>query len=99
MFTGIIEGQGRIAELTRTAKGARIGVETPFGLKDDAIGDSIAVNGVSLTVNEVDGDTFGINVIPHTQAVTTWGAVKVGDRINLEVDTLARYVARLNEVA
>jgi len=60
---------------------------------------SVTLNGTSLTVNEVEGDTFGINVIPHTKEVTTWGAVKVGDKINLEIDTLARYVARLNEWA
>ena len=58
---------------------------------------SVALNGTSLTVNEVDGERFGVNVIPHTQEVTTWGAVKVGDRVNLEIDTLARYVARLAE--
>jgi riboflavin synthase len=58
---------------------------------------SIALNGTSLTVNEVDGATFGINLIPHTRAVTTWGRVAAGDRVNLEVDTMARYVARLRE--
>ncbi|KAJ55296.1 riboflavin synthase subunit alpha [Actibacterium mucosum KCTC 23349] len=58
---------------------------------------SVTLNGTSLTVNEVDGATFGINVIPHTKAVTTWGGVAVGDSINLEIDTMARYVARLTE--
>ncbi len=59
---------------------------------------SVALNGTSLTVNEVDGDTFGVNLISHTKEVTNWGgAAKVGDRINLEIDTLARYVARLAE--
>ena len=58
---------------------------------------SVALNGTSLTVNEVEGREFGINVIPHTQTVTTWGEVAVGDAINLEIDTLARYVARLQE--
>jgi riboflavin synthase len=57
----------------------------------------VALNGTSLTVNEVEGVTFGVNLIPHTKAVTTWGATKVGDRVNLEIDTLARYVARLQE--
>ncbi len=60
---------------------------------------SVTLNGTSLTVNEVDGNTFGINVIPHTQEVTTWGEAAVGDRINLEIDTLARYVARLAEMS
>ena len=58
---------------------------------------SVALNGTSLTVNEVAGRDFGINLIPHTQTVTTWGDVGVGDAINLEIDTLARYVARLQE--
>ena len=56
------------------------------------------INGVSLTVNEVDGNKFGINIIPHTQQVTTLGEAKVGDRVNLEVDVLARYVARLKDI-
>ena len=59
---------------------------------------SVALNGTSLTVNEVSGATFGVNMIPHTKAVTTWGSARVGDRVNLEIDTLARYVARLAEV-
>ncbi|HAJ46429.1 MAG TPA: riboflavin synthase, partial [Alphaproteobacteria bacterium] len=58
---------------------------------------SIALDGTSLTVNAVQGAVFGVNIIPHTQAVTTWGNRKAGQRVNLEVDTLARYVARLNE--
>ncbi|HEX4193651.1 MAG TPA: riboflavin synthase [Stellaceae bacterium] len=56
---------------------------------------SVALNGVSLTVNEVQGNRFGVNLIPHTLAHTTFGAAKVGDRINFEIDMLARYVARL----
>ena len=58
---------------------------------------SVALNGTSLTVNEVEGSTFGVNLIPHTKAVTSWGDVAAGDRVNLEVDTMARYVARLRE--
>ncbi len=60
---------------------------------------SVALNGTSLTVNEVEGREFGINFIPHTRAVTTWGEVALGDFVNLEVDTMARYVARLQEWA
>jgi riboflavin synthase len=56
---------------------------------------SICLDGVSLTVNEVDGNRFGVNIISHTQSVTTFGERKVGDRINMEIDTIARYVARL----
>ncbi|MFN3938708.1 MAG: riboflavin synthase, partial [Gemmobacter sp.] len=54
---------------------------------------SVALNGTSLTVNEVEGTDFGVNFIPHTRKATTWGRVAVGDRVNLEIDTLARYVA------
>ena len=60
---------------------------------------SVALNGTSLTVNEVDRCDFGINFIPHTRSVTTWGSVALGDFVNLEVDTMARYVARLQEWA
>jgi len=56
---------------------------------------SVALDGVSLTVNEVENDRFGVNIIPHTAERTTFGALKVGDRVNLEVDLIARYVARL----
>lgn len=56
---------------------------------------SVALDGVSLTVNEVQGNRFGVNLIPHTLAQTTFGDAKPGDRVNLEIDTLARYVARL----
>ncbi|MGI1660747.1 riboflavin synthase [Palleronia sp. KMU-117] len=60
---------------------------------------SVALDGTSLTVNEVEGDDFGVNIIPHTRQVTTWGQIRAGDRVNLEIDTLARYVARLAEAA
>ncbi len=60
---------------------------------------SVALNGTSLTVNEVAGAEFGVNIIPHTKSVTTWGQAKVGDLVNLEIDTLARYVARLRDWA
>ena len=59
---------------------------------------SVALNGTSLTVNDVDGAAFSVNLIPHTQTVTTWGDVATGDQVNLEIDTLARYVARMTEV-
>jgi riboflavin synthase len=58
---------------------------------------SVSIDGTSLTVNEVDDNEFGVNVIPHTQAATTWGKAKAGDRVNVEIDMLARYVARLSE--
>lgn len=58
---------------------------------------SVSLDGTSLTVNEVEGNEFGVNIIPHTQAVTTWGKAQTGDRVNVEIDMLARYVARLSE--
>ena len=58
---------------------------------------SVALDGISLTVNAVDGDTFSVLIIPHTLAVTTFGALRQGDDVNLEVDTMARYAARLVE--
>lgn len=58
---------------------------------------SVSLDGTSLTVNEVEGNEFGVNIIPHTQAVTTWGKARAGDRVNVEIDMLARYVARLSE--
>lgn len=62
-----------------------------------AVKGSIAVDGVSLTVNEVDDESFGVNIIPHTTAVTSFGTLQPGDGVNIEIDTLARYVARLLE--
>ena len=64
-----------------------------------AVKGSVAVDGVSLTVNAVDGDTFGVNVIPHTAQVTGFGSLVPGDAVNIEIDMLARYVARLAETA
>jgi riboflavin synthase len=64
-----------------------------------AVKGSVAVDGVSLTVNEVEGDTFGVNIIPHTAAVTGFGTLAPGDPVNIEIDMLARYVARLAESA
>lgn len=62
-----------------------------------AVKGSVAVNGVSLTVNEVKDDMFGVNVIPHTASVTGFGSMRPGDKVNIEIDMLARYVARLAE--
>ncbi len=98
IVSGHVDGVAEVIAVTDEGDSTRISFRAPPALaRFIAPKGSVALNGTSLTVNEVAGDTFGINVIPHTQAVTTWGAVKVGDRINLEVDTLARYVARLNE--
>lgn len=60
---------------------------------------SVAIDGVSLTVNDTDGTTFGVNIIPHTAQVTSFAALRPGDPVNIEIDMLARYVARLAEFA
>ena len=100
IVSGHVDGVAEIVAMQDEGDSTRITFRAPHALsRFIAPKGSIALNGTSLTVNEVDGDCFGINVIPHTQSVTTWGDAKVGDRINLEVDTLARYVARLNETA
>jgi riboflavin synthase len=74
----------------------RFGVPTALSRFIAAKG-SIAVDGVSLTVNEVTADTFGVNIIPHTTSVTGFSTLRAGDAVNLEIDMLARYVARLAE--
>ena len=98
VVSGHVDGKARILSITPDGDSMRFAFEAPEHLAlYIAPKGSVALDGTSLTVNEVDGDTFGVNIIPHTQAVTTWGRVKVGDLVNLEVDTMARYVARLNE--
>jgi riboflavin synthase len=89
---------GKIVSMTPEGGSVRFVFEAPVELaRFVASKGSVAIDGISLTVNEVDGNRFGINVISHTQAVTTLGQAKVGQRVNLEVDMLARYVARLLE--
>ena len=98
IVSGHVDGTAVIEEMHDEGDSTRITFRAPRELaRFIAPKGSVALNGTSLTVNEVDGERFGVNVIPHTQDVTTWGAVKVGDRVNLEIDTLARYVARLAE--
>ena len=95
---GHVDGVGTIASTTPEGGSVRFVFEAPAELACFvAAKGSIAVDGVSLTVNEVNGSRFGVNIISHTQAVTTLGQAKVGQRVNLEVDMLARYVARLLE--
>jgi riboflavin synthase len=77
---------------------ARIAIRAPAPVsRFIASKGSVALDGVSLTVNEVKGDTFSVLIIPHTLSVTTLGAWQAGTRINLEVDLMARYAARLME--
>ncbi|WP_444460714.1 riboflavin synthase [Rhodobacter capsulatus] len=98
IVSGHVDGVAEITALRDEGESTRFSFRAPEALaKYIAPKGSVALDGASLTVNEVDGCTFGINIIPHTKAVTTFGAARVGDKVNLEIDTLARYVARLTE--
>lgn len=98
VVSGHVDGTARIVEITADGDCRRFSFEAPEHLaRYIAPKGSVALDGTSLTVNEVAGHRFGINLIPHTLTVTTWGAKNPGDRVNLEVDVFARYVARLME--
>lgn len=98
IVSGHVDGVAEVVSVADEGDSTRVRLRAPAELaRFIAPKGSVALNGTSLTVNEVEDDTFGINFIPHTKEVTTWGAVAVGDRVNLEIDTLARYVARLAE--
>lgn len=92
---GHVDGVGEIKSIAPENDSLRFRIGAPDALNAlIAEKGSIAVDGVSLTVNAVGASWFEVNIIPHTRAVTTFGAAKAGDRVNLEVDVLARYVAR-----
>lgn len=105
IVSGHVDGVGHIVDTRPEGDSMRFTFEAPEGLgRFIAPKGSVTLNGTSLTVNEVEdpkpggnagGTRFGVNIIPHTQAVTTWGMAKAGDPVNLEIDMLARYVARL----
>lgn len=96
LVSGHIDGVAEVLSISGDARSTRLKIAVPADLaRYIARKGSVAVDGVSLTVNEVDGATFGVNIIPHTQTVTTLGGLAVGARINLEVDQVARYVERL----
>ena len=96
MVSGHVDGVGEVTQRENDGDSVRFRFRAPENLaKYLAPKGSITIDGVSLTVNEVEGAEFGINVIPHTQDATTIGALGVGDKVNLEIDMLARYVARL----
>ncbi len=100
IVSGHVDGVAEVVAVTDEGDSTRVTLRAPRELaRFIAPKGSVALNGTSLTVNDVKGCDFGINFIPHTKEVTTWGDVKVGDRVNLEIDTLARYVARLSELA
>ncbi|UWR23549.1 riboflavin synthase [Sulfitobacter sp. S190] len=99
IVSGHVDGVAEVIAMTDEGDSTRVTLRAPQDLaRFVAPKGSVALNGTSLTVNAVDGCDFGINFIPHTKEVTTWGDVAVGDRINLEIDTLARYVARLAQM-
>ena len=100
IVSGHVDGLSEVVGLRREGDSLRLTFRAPEHLaRFIAPKGSVALNGTSLTVNEVAGCDFGVNLIPHTQTVTTWGQVALGDLVNLEVDTMARYVARLQEWA
>jgi riboflavin synthase len=100
IVSGHVDGLAEVVAVKDEGDSTRVTLRAPEGLaKFIAPKGSVALNGTSLTVNEVEGRDFGINFIPHTKEVTTWGDVAEGDQVNLEIDTLARYVARLNEMS
>ena len=96
IVSGHVDGAAEVKQLLPEGESTRVTFEVPAGLsKFIAPKGSIALDGVSLTVNEVDGSRFGVNIIPHTAKVTTFGRLKPGAKVNLEIDLMARYVARL----
>jgi len=96
IVTGHVDGVAEVVRVAPEGESVRMDFKAPAALaRFVAQKGSIALDGISLTVNEVDGAKFGVNIIPHTQAVTTFGKLKPGGRVNLEVDLMARYVARL----
>lgn len=98
LVTGHIDGRARILARAPDGDSVRVVLETPAEYAPFiAVKGSVALDGVSLTVNNVDGARFGVNIIPYTLAHTTWEDRRPSDLVNLEVDLLARYVARLRE--
>jgi riboflavin synthase len=98
IVSGHVDGVAEIIAMHEEGESTRVTLRAPENLaKFIAPKGSVALNGTSLTVNEVTRTDFGINFIPHTKTATTWGDAKVGDAVNLEIDTLARYVARLQD--
>ena len=100
IVSGHVDGVAKVLSVTPEGDSTRVTLRAPDALaRFVAPKGSVALNGTSLTVNEVQGAVFGINVIPHTKDATTWGQVAEGDKVNLEIDTMARYVARLAEMS
>lgn len=99
LVAGHVDGVGRVSSFEMAGENRVLAVAAPPDLaKYLARKGSVAVNGVSLTINEVNGSEFTVNLIPHTLAATNLGGVGKGDRVNLEVDMVARYVERLHQL-
>tara|TARA_B100001057_G_C22719247_1_gene899033 strand:- start:164 stop:787 length:624 start_codon:yes stop_codon:yes gene_type:complete len=97
IVTGHVDGLAKVVKLFEEGDSTRMTFEVSDHLSlYIASKGSVCLNGTSLTVNEVDKKTFGINFIPHTKANTTWGDTKIGDYVNLEIDVLARYVEKIH---
>lgn len=100
IVSGHVDGVGEVISIESEGGSHRVQVRAPRPLhRFIAPKGSITIEGVSLTVNEVEDDLFGVNLIPHTWDVTTLGTLNVGSRVNLEIDMLARYLARWRETA
>ncbi len=98
--TGHVDGVARILDINADGDSRRFTIEVPTRLaRFIAPKGSVALDGVSLTVNAVSANRFGVNLIPHTLTETTWGRKRTGDEVNVEIDPLARYAARLMEFA
>jgi len=96
MVSGHVDAVGNLRKADQDARSRRLEFELPDGLaRFVAPKGSISIDGVSLTVNNVDGRRFDVNIIPHTHAVTTLGGLRVGDEVNIEIDVVARYLYRL----
>ena len=96
LVSGHVDGVAGVTAVSKDGESLRVTIGVPATLaRYVARKGSVTVDGVSLTVNEVSAATFGVNLIPHTQLVTTLGSLRVGTRVNLEIDTVARYVERL----
>ena len=98
LVSGHVDGIATVLRREDIGETTRFDIEAPDTLlRFIAEKGSVALDGTSLTVNHVHGGVFSVLLIPHTLAVTTWGAVREGDRLNIEIDTMARYAARLAE--
>jgi riboflavin synthase len=96
IVTGHVDGVAEVKSVLQEGESLRVIFEAPVSVaRFIAPKGSVALDGISLTVNDVEGSRFGVNIIPHTSKVTTFGRLKPGAKVNLEVDLMARYVARL----